>query len=54
LNGQEWIDETNRLMNDPAFAAKMREDLRGKPLLCWCEPDNPQCHARRWLQLANE
>jgi len=54
LNGQEWIDETNRLMADSEFAAKMRNDLRDKDLLCWCPPDEPNCHARRWLQLANE
>lgn len=54
LHGQDWIDETNRLMSDPEFAAKMREDLRGKHLLCWCEPGNPRCHALRWLELANK
>jgi hypothetical protein len=51
LHGQEWIDETARLMSDPAFAAKMRKDLAGRDLLCWCGPNDPDCHARRWLAL---
>jgi hypothetical protein len=54
LNGQDWINETERLMRDPEFAAKMREDLRGKDLLCWCKPGEPNCHARRWLELASK
>jgi len=56
LNGQEWINETNRLMSDPAFAPKMQNDLRGKNLLCWCNATEraTTCHARRWLELANE
>jgi len=54
LNGQEWIDETARLMRDPEFAAEMRHDLHGKDLLCWCGPkEESRCHGRRWLELAN-
>jgi hypothetical protein len=54
LNGQAWIDETNRLMADEEFATKMRNDLRGRDLLCWCKPNEPNCHAKIWLKLANE
>lgn len=30
---------------------RMMEELRGKDLLCWCEPE--RCHARTVLQIAN-
>jgi hypothetical protein len=52
LHGDEWTAETERLMQQPEFAAQA-EALRGKDLLCWCEPDESLCHARAWLALAN-
>ncbi len=54
LNGDEWLAEVASLMKSPEFAAKV-EALRGKDLLCWCRPDEEShCHARAWLDLANE
>jgi hypothetical protein len=54
LNGDEWKAEVARLMSDPVFAKKMYADLRGRDILCWCEPkDEDRCHAREWLRLAN-
>jgi Domain of unknown function (DUF4326) len=53
LHGQEWIAETERLMRDPEFAAKVKA-MKGHDLLCWCERGEPNCHARQWLELANK
>lgn len=40
-------------MKDAAFAAQV-ETLRGKDLLCpWCKPNDSNCHARVWLEIAN-
>jgi alkylated DNA repair dioxygenase AlkB len=40
-------------MKDAAFAAQVMA-LKGKDLLCWCRPhEADQCHARVWLELAN-
>jgi hypothetical protein len=40
-------------MRSPEFRAQI-ESLRGKDLLCWCEPHEAEhCHARAWLELAN-
>lgn len=36
----------------PQWHAKMREDLAGKDLACWCRPESP-CHADVLLALAN-
>ena len=52
-----WADEdekefrayAKRKMLDPDFRACV-ENLRGQNLLCWCEQF---CHARVWLELAN-
>jgi hypothetical protein len=41
-----------RMMNKD-FAATV-ESLRGKDLLCWCKPDAEFCHAKVWLELANQ
>jgi hypothetical protein len=41
-------------MKDEAFRAETYEKLRGKDLLCpWCDPGEPDCHAKIWLELAN-
>jgi hypothetical protein len=37
---------------DDEFAAAVRDELRGKDLVCWCAPDE-RCHADVLLQLAN-
>ena len=43
----------HRMASDETFRRQV-ESLRGKDLLCWCKPDNPNCHAKVWLELANE
>jgi alkylated DNA repair dioxygenase AlkB/uncharacterized Zn-finger protein len=41
-------------MRDPGFAALV-ENLRNKDLLCWCSgPETAHCHAKVWLELANQ
>lgn len=46
----EWI------MSDTTYTNQLRADarvaLRGKPLECWCAPED--CHAEIWLEIANE
>jgi hypothetical protein len=46
-----------RKMQDPEFCEKVRRELRGKHLLCWCVQTGPKreefCHARVWLEIAN-
>lgn len=37
---------------DPARKAKIKEDLRGKDLICWCKP--LPCHCDYLLRIANE
>jgi alkylated DNA repair dioxygenase AlkB len=40
-------------MKSTEFASQV-EELRGKNLLCWCEPhEADHCHARAWLEIAN-
>jgi len=53
LNGDAWKAEVARLMASQEFRAQV-EALRGKDLLCWCEPHEAEhCHAVAWLTLAN-
>jgi uncharacterized Zn-finger protein len=40
-------------MMEKDFASKV-ESPRGKDLLCWCKPDAEFCHAKVWLELANQ
>jgi hypothetical protein len=37
---------------NPDFVAKIKRDLRGKNLACWCRPGIP-CHCDVLLDLAN-
>jgi len=54
LNGDEWLAYVAEKMSLPEFATQV-EALRGKDLLCWCRPgEESRCHARAWLELANE
>jgi hypothetical protein len=39
-------------MDDPEWAAVLREKLGGKDLACWCPLDQP-CHADVLLEIAN-
>lgn len=38
--------------SEPYFRARMREQLAGKNLACWCRPGDP-CHADVLLEMAN-
>lgn len=38
---------------DPMLAARVREELAGKNLACWCKLGEP-CHADVLLELAND
>lgn len=44
---EEW------LMTDPELIARVRRELRGKVLGCWCAPDKA-CHAEILARVANE
>ena len=39
--------------DDAAFRARVRQELAGKDLACWCKPGDP-CHAEVLLRWANE
>ena len=39
------------LMTQPSLVAAARRELRGKDLLCWCEP--LPCHGRILIEIAN-
>lgn len=41
------------LMNRPELIAKVKRELRGRDLLCWCHPPKP-CHGQVLLEVANE
>ncbi len=45
---RRWVDQAA----SPAWKKRVREDLRGKDLMCWCPLDQP-CHADILLELAN-
>jgi len=40
------------LLQQPELLAKVRTELRGKHLICWCFPK--QCHAEVLMHYANE
>lgn len=40
------------LRRNPKLMAKVKRELRGKDLLCWCSPK--PCHADVLLKVANE
>lgn len=41
-----------KVLGDPDFRAKVRAELKGKDLICWCAPK--PCHADLLLAIANE
>jgi hypothetical protein len=42
---KQWLEK------QPVLLAAMKEELRGKDLVCWCVPE--RCHAEILLELAN-
>lgn len=46
---EAWI--TRAIERDPAALDRLRDELRGKDLVCWCAPH--RCHAEVLLRLAN-
>jgi hypothetical protein len=42
----------NMVMNDPAMVEKIKAELKGKDLVCFCAPK--QCHGDTLLRIANE
>jgi hypothetical protein len=40
------------LLNKPTLIAKVKAELKGKDLVCWCAPK--RCHADTLLRIANE
>lgn len=49
----EAVDLYRRLMwTEPHHHAWIRENLRGRTLMCWCALDQP-CHADVLLEIAN-
>jgi hypothetical protein len=40
------------LARHPELVADARIALVGRPLMCWCAPDQP-CHADVWLEIVN-
>lgn len=45
-----WIETA--IKNDPSVLERIREELAGKDLACWCAPGAP-CHADVLLDIAN-
>ena len=46
---KNWINEI--LAKDPTALDRIRKELKGKDLVCWCAP--ARCHADYLMQLAN-
>jgi hypothetical protein len=40
------------LLAQPELVAKVKTELRGRDLVCWCKPGEP-CHADTLLDVAN-
>ncbi len=53
-NDIHWNDRnSDRLMNGGLTTARIRDELRGKDLACWCALDAPHCHVNTLLRIAN-
>lgn len=58
IDGKEWtrdrVVDMYRwwIRRQPELLLVLREELRGKDLVCWCAPE--RCHADILLELANE
>ncbi len=42
------------IANQPGYLKMVRDELRGKDLACWCDLDQPYCHADVLLEIANK
>ena len=49
----ESVEEFRATCDDPEIRNRIRRDLRGKNLACWCKECDP-CHADVLLELANQ
>lgn len=51
--GRESLIEKYKefIMRDEAFITRIKTELKGKDLICWCAPD--PCHADVLLEIAN-
>jgi uncharacterized Zn-finger protein len=52
-NAGDFRKYAKQKMQDPEFRKQAIAELRNRDLLCWCKPDNPNCHAKVWLELVN-
>lgn len=52
-NKEQAVEWFRRLATVTRWADKLREELRGKDLACWCGLDE-LCHADVWLEIANQ
>lgn len=49
----EWFEwYVKKVANQPELI-KLKDELRGKDLACWCKEGEP-CHGDVWLKIANE
>jgi hypothetical protein len=46
---KDWIDSI--LLRDPSALDRLKQELKGKDLVCWCKP--AACHGDYLLTLAN-
>lgn len=47
---ERWLERV--FQQDPAARDRLKAQLRGKDLVCWCAPR--RCHADTLLRIANE
>lgn len=52
MTRQDVVEHFRASVVSPEIRAKIREELRGKDLVCWCAPHS--CHADVLLEIANE
>lgn len=51
-NRKQVIEKYKALVaKDPAFIKRIKKELKGKDLICWCAPK--ACHADILLEIAN-
>ena len=49
----EAVDSYEKMvLNDPALIEKIKAELKGKHLVCWCNPN--RCHGHILKRIANE
>lgn len=53
MTAEQAVAEYRRLLDmKPEMKARVKAELRGRDLACWCKPDAP-CHADVLLEVAN-